>query len=248
MNREELYQTAVVDPYNQQPEFLAAIAKDQELARVVEEAQQKDQALCDFFTKEAPAPSDEFLAKLNAIAEQPRQENSKEVVKVSSSKTIKPSYFALAASLLLVLFSVKYIGVTPEHNPSLANHALSHTEHGLPFAGVRDTKPQLSYVNAKLESYGASLTNISGMVWAKECDFEGVISAHLVYRHNGERINVFMVPKGENFDSFQAQFANDKHQGEIKEFPQGYMIIVAPKQQPIEPFKQKLEQQLIWQA
>lgn len=238
------YDLAIADPYNSDAEFLKAVAADPALAQVVKEAKENDKLFQEFIS-DIPEPSAEHLAAIADVCNTPTLENVTTLPKRQINR-FKP-YFAIAASFAVMAVSMFMLSGNSHYNHNLMDHALSHTEHGLPFAGATDTNPSLVRVNQQLSVYGAKLTNVDDILWSSHCDFEGVASAHLVYQNQTHKVNVFLVPKSLKFDEIKANFGNDEFNGTITELEDGYLVIVGPKDTDINSFKSNMESQLVWE-
>lgn len=243
------YDLAIADPYNEEPDFLDAIANDADLAQVVAEAKENDKLFQDFIA-DIPEPSNEHMAAIKNISNQSPAEidagnDNVAALPKRQINRFKP-YFAIAASFAVMAVSMFMLSGNDHYNHNLMNHALSHTSHGQPFAGVTDTNPTLRRVNQQLAVYGAHLSNVDDILWSSHCDFEGVASAHLVYQSQAHKVNVFLVPKSQKFEDIQAKFGNDEFDGTITELDEGYLVIVGPKNSDMASFKTAIENQLDW--
>jgi len=231
----EFYQQAISDPHSQCPDFLAALASDPQLKAVQQSQLQQEEAMLALF-KSTPTPSDSHLAAIDAISEQ----SEKKQWSVNN-------YLALAASLLLCVVSIKYIDIgSPEYNQQLASHTLNHTAHGHSYAGVINTHPTMGQLNVQLASYGASISNVDDLLWNKDCDYEGITSAHLVYQDQNAKINVYVVPDSYEFSEVEKVFSDDRYQGTIKKVSNNYLVIVAPKGHDLAPISQRINNELHW--
>jgi len=237
MKQQHHYDMAISDPYCQEPDFLQAVASDTALANLRDQQLNQDQQLLEAFGR-APEPSSEHLDAIMSISDQP----------TTARKFWSPSgYFALAASVILSVFGAQFMMQSNTYNQDLALHALSHAAHGHSYAGVTNTHPSLDKLNLHLASYNTSLTQANDVIWNKDCDFEGITSAHLVYQHQESRINVYLVPDSYDFKQVELAFSNEKYAGTIKKLGTNYLIVVAQKNIDTTPFKQQLEQQMLWQ-
>lgn len=239
----DYFDLAIADPHNSDPDFLEAVAKDPALAQIVAEAKENDKLFQEFIT-DIPEPSAEHLAAIQDICNTPALDNVTPMPKRQINR-FKP-YLAIAASFAIMAVSMFMLSGNNHYNHNLMDHALSHTEHGLPFAGATDTNPSLQRVNQQLAVYGAKLTNVDDVLWSAHCDFEGVGSAHLVYQNHTQKVNVFLVPKSQKFEEIQARFGNEQFDGSITELEEGYLVIVGPKNSDITSFKSNMESQLDW--
>jgi len=238
------FELAMADPYCTDPDFLEAVKNDSALQQAVIDAKENDK-MFENFTSDVPAPSQMHLDAIKAICDEPTSSTVTHKNK-GHLNSYKP-YFAIAASLVVMTVSLFMLSAQNHHNDNLMDHALAHTSHGAPYAGVTDTNPTLTRVNQQLSLYGASLTNANDILWSSHCEFQGIASAHLVYRDNAERINVFLVPKSLDFDEIKTRFSNADFNGTITELSSGYLVIVAPKNSDINSIKSNIEGELDWE-
>jgi len=244
MTHNEFYRIAVADPDCQAPDFLAAVACDPQLAAQVSEAKQFNDQLGMIF--EPPQPSDSLTNKLLNISLTERSQPQEPV----TSPVNKPAKFAvnLAIAASFAVAAVSF-GLLQNHNftnPDLSSHAMAHSAHGASFAGVIDERPSISSVNYRLASLGAKFSdNLTDLTWFNGCSFDGVNSLHLVFAGKMGPINVFIVPKNGAFD-FEAQYSNDTYQGIAQEYPAAYVMIVGLKDEPLQPFQQKIDHAIHW--
>lgn len=232
-------QQAVSEPLSEEQAFLDALASDPELLAIQQQQLNDDKLIFDAF-HQTPTPTDEHINKLLDISNQPQD----------IQRNWSPmSYIAMAASVLVAVVSVQFFGFSDGgHNQNLSDYAIEHTVHGQHYAGIRNTHPSLVKVNHQLASYGAKTSNVSSLLWNKDCDFEGITSAHLVYQHKDEKINVYIVPASYQFERVEQAFKNDRYHGTIKKLNDNYLIIVAPKKLEVEPFIKQIDKDIVWQA
>lgn len=231
----DYYQQAISEPHSQCPDFLAALASDPALVKLQQEQLQQEQALLDLFSS-APEPSNEHLETINSI--------NQNTTKHWSSF----SYLAVAASLILCVVSLKYIDIgSGDYNHQLTSHVLNHTAHGHSYAGVTNIHPSLAQVKSHLAVYGANINNIDNLVWNKNCDFEGITSAHLIYQEQQAKINVYLVPDSYEFTEINKVFEDERYHGTIKKVSNNYLVIIGPKGHDLGPITQQIDQDLHWQ-
>lgn len=245
MNTLNYYELAVADPYSTDPDFLDAVTNDAALQTVVNDAKENDK-IFQSFVLDIPAPSQAHLNAINSMCDE-QESTTGSVAQLPKRRlnSFKP-YFAIAASFAVMTISVFMLSGNNDYNHNLMEHALNHTSHGAPFAGVTDTSPTLTRVNQQLSLYGAKLTNADHILWSSHCEFEGIASAHLVYKDQAEKINVFLVPKSFDYDAIKKQFSNADFNGTITELARGYLVVVAPKNSNINQIRSNIEEQLDW--
>lgn len=245
MNTLTFKELAIVDPYSQDPEFLNAVSSDKELQDIVNEAKKNDNELAAFM-KDIPMPSEKHMSAINNIVNQSRDN----VTSISRNpfKSTKP-FMAIAASLFIMTASFFMVNQHDYdgYNSNLAVNALEHTDHAMALVQIGNDKPTLTSVNHRLANHGAKLSSASNIVWSKDCEFQGVNSTHLIYNSDDNIVNVFLVPKTQDFDEFKARFENANFNGLITEHERGYLIVVAPKATDINEIESKIDSQLDWE-
>jgi len=231
----DFYQIAISEPHSQCPDFLAALANDEQLRAVQQQQIAEEDAMLALFSS-TPAPSQTHLDAIAAISSVPDKK----------SWSIN-NYMAIAASVLVGILSLNFIDFNHEqHNQHLANHTLNHTSHGHSYAGVTNTHPSLSRVNLQLASYGARIDDVDDLLWNKDCDYEGITSAHLVYQDQSAKINVYVVPDSYQFSEVEKVFSDERYQGTIKKVNSNYLVIVGPKGHDLAPISERIDNELHW--
>ncbi|NRA84334.1 MAG: DUF3379 family protein [Gammaproteobacteria bacterium] len=224
---------ATADPHSQDPDFLAAIDADPQLAKKVAQAKALEQSLQQVFN-------------------QPMVKNTlaSEIIRKSCDAPVKkrtPAMLAIAASFLVAAVSFS-LWQTSNHlvTYSLAQHALAHTSHGREFAGVVDEQPSISSINYRLKSFGGQLNDsLTNITWFNDCRFEGINSLHLVISGKTGPINIFLVPKNHDF-TMQAEFANQEYQGIAQELSSVYMLIVGNHDESLSFYQKQLTDAIYW--
>ncbi len=244
MNTLNYYDLAIADPYCTEPDFLKAVANDDALQQIVNDAKVSDNILKSF-VEDVPTPSQQHMDFINSIVDTPREVASVTTLPKRPFSGVKP-YYAIAASFLVMTVSLFMFSDKHEYNHNLMTHALEHTNHGQSFAGAIDSRPTLTRVNNQLALYGAKLTNVDNIRWSSNCDYQGVGGTHIVYQDKANKVNVFLIPKTLSFDDIQNRFGNDLLNGSITELDNGYLVVVAPKSTDIESISSKIESQLEW--
>lgn len=243
MNTLNYYELAVADPYCSDPDFIDAVTNDAALQKAVNQAKENDKLFQDFLLTDL-TPSQAHLDTINAICDEPVLSTVVQLPK-RQLNSFKP-YLAIAASFVVMTVSLFMLSGQNSYNHNLMNHAMSHASHGASFAGATDTNPTLTRVNQQLSIYGAKLTNAENILWSSNCEFEGIASAHLVYKDHASKINVFLVPKSFDYDVIKSRFSNAEFNGTVTELEQGYLVIVAPKSSDINHIKSNIESELNW--
>jgi|GEM_PF-143410 len=247
MTHNKHYRIAAADPNCQDKDFLAAIASDPLLAAQVEQTQQLDNELSFLF--DSPQPTQLLTNSLLDICNTESAEPAKS--KMTSELPAKKNnrfgrIFAIAASFAIAAVSFTVLQSQQLSHSDLSTHALAHSEHGASFAGVINERPSINSVNYRLASFGAKFSDdLTNLSWFNGCSFDGISSLHLVFAGKQGPINVFIVPKGSNFE-FQSQYSNATYQGIGHEYKDAYMMIVGLKNEKLAPFQQKIDHAIHW--
>lgn len=235
MTHFDFYRIAVADPHCQDPEFLKAVEADPVLAEQWEQSKQLDQQLHHIFLQPEPSSDSKSTLLSHALPE-----------RVESKPKRFRFFFAIAASFLVAAISFAILQPQNLLTNDLASHALAHSLHGSSFAGVIDERPSITSVNYRLNPLGAMFNaNLTGITWFNGCSFDGIDSLHLVFAGKKGAINVFFIPKGGNF-KLESSYSNDKYKGIAQESQSAYILIVGEHDEPLEPFKKKLNSATQW--
>ena len=236
----DFYQIAISDPDCQALDFLQAIKNDPTLAAVMKQSKQLNQQLSSTFSQ--LEPSEAFSKKLHGFC----NESPVELNKPQSEKKTKAyPMIALAASFFVAAISFTLWKTNFNHHNNLSVHALSHSAHAEYFAKISNEIPSLQSVNYRLKDFGNQLSHhLDNLVWFKNCTFEGVDSLHLVLNGKQGRVNVYVIPKNQEF-SIDKQFNSKNYHGVAKELGNAYLLIVGENDERLQPYQQQLSNALI---
>lgn len=244
MNELNYYDLAMADPYCTEPDFLSAVANDEVLQQLVNDAKGNDKILKSFM-EDVPTPSQQHMDFINSIVDTPREVATVTSLPKRSFTGVKP-YFAIAASFLVMTVSLFMFNNTDGHNQNLMNYALAHTSHGEFIARAVDARPTLTRVNNQLAVFGAKLKSANNITSSSNCDFQGIHGSHIVYQDHDNKVNVFLIPKTLSFNDIESRFGNARLNGSITELKHGYLVVVAPKSSNIDNLSNEIESQLEW--
>jgi len=244
MNTINYYELAIADPYCTDPQFLDAVAKDEELQQIVSDAKTSDDMFKSFIV-DVPKPSQEHMDFIHNIIDTPLETATVTSLNKRPFSGVKP-YYAIAASFFIMTVSFFMFDDKHNYNDNLMDHALAHTHYGERFSDLMDGAPSLTRVNNKLALFGAKMTSVANITWASNCEFQGVGSSHIVYQDKENKVNVFLIPKTLSFKAIQKQFSNELLNGSITELKGGYLVVVAPKNSDIDNVSSKIKEQIEW--
>ncbi|WP_448563891.1 DUF3379 family protein [Thalassotalea ganghwensis] len=225
------------DPNNQDKELLAAMSADPKKQRFTQELQQLDRDITDAL--EVPVPEglkEKLLLKQSLESHQQHKRKSR-------------VYMAMAASVVMALgVTFNTMHYSHAYN-SVADYAIAHTNHEAQhFLNSDENRVSLVSLNQKMASFNGHFSENPGeLIAANFCRFDGMESLHLVFKGKSSPVNIYIVPNAAHL-SFKAYFTDQQLQGMVKNYNQSNVIVVGDKEEPIEHWQQKLNQQLRWSA
>lgn len=198
MDELEFRRTMYADPNCSDEALLSAIADDPNKQEFRKELQQLDQKLKSASQVEVPS---DLVHKL--IMRQT-------MLTHKTQKTRNRVQLALAASIAFVM-GISFTLWQQSNFLDLSKQAIAHVYQEGNYALGSQENFTLEQVNAKLASFGGTLTEDIGRVYyANFCDFENVRSLHMVVQGENGRMTVFVIPH------------NDSHNAESFATGQGY--------------------------
>ncbi|WP_025821738.1 DUF3379 family protein [Shewanella marina] len=206
---------AYADPKCADDDFVSAKANDPQKQQLVDELNQFDLKLEDALNI-TPPPS---LADKLLLDQQLKQHQR--------VKSYKRFIYAAAASVVLtagMTYSLFSLGPV-----NLSEHALAHVAHEtVAMTSQADVKMDiLNKELAAITSNGARFSQQPGrIVYAKECDFQGVKSLHLVMESDLGKVSLFIVPPEKRME-IDRQFASNQQTGTIFEQGDNYIVMVS---------------------
>lgn len=219
------------DPNDKQKDIIDACKSDSKKAQFKADMQAFDHKLNDALNIEVPDNlADKILLSQSIDSQQGKNSKSK-------------IHLALAASVVFAVglsFQIFYSG---GEYKSLSEHALAHI-----YAEESHMHDDRSYssdnLNDKLSNFGFTLANsISKVTFADFCHFDGVKSLHLVFQGENSPVTVFLIPKEVNLPG-QSNFSDQRFNGQIVNYENADMVIVADKGENSTKWQQKLASSL----
>lgn len=155
-------------------------------------------------------------------------------------------HLALAASVAFTIgLTFQMFGISPKHD-SLGEHALAHVHAEISHLHD-DSRYTMEQLNVKLASFGAQMkSDIAPIKFANYCYFGGVKSLHVVLEGDEHPVTVFFVPTGTGMPNTE-EFSDQEFHGESVQFQQAEMLIVTDKNDPVDKWRSKLSDAIVWE-
>ncbi|MGI2855092.1 DUF3379 domain-containing protein [Shewanella algae] len=222
------------DPYNQDPEFLDALAHSESNRAFVAELKALDD-------------------KINSALKLPVPENLAEKLLLKQQLAVHHNQRKRTGWMLAMAASIAFIaGVSfslwRQGPVDLGQHALAHVRH--------ETMAMTSNANISYQAINAELASLKGLetvrfnsqpgrvFYSTFCDFQGIESIHLVLAGERGKVTVFIVPPEHRVMLAEA-FADSEYRGEAVKTDSAYLVLVAEYPQDIEKIKKEIKQSFI---
>ena len=223
------------NPDTTDPEILRAAAEDPVKRLFLKETRQMNQRLKTAVNVDVP----ENLAH-RLIWQQSAQQYNQQRLK-------QRWYVGVAASLALLIGITSSVWVmTPSDR--LEDYALAHVTHlekELPGSGYQT---DLSLVNAKLASFGATLTDSIGDIEvANFCHLQLTRSLHVILNTPAGKMSVFVLPDDAGKE-LPDSFGNDIYEGKSFGVQKARIMVVGSKGADLTPLTEKLKHSIQFSA
>lgn len=223
------------DPTSQDPDIIAAQNADPAKKQLAQELYLFDEKLKE--AMKVPVPDDlcnKLLLRQTLASHQ--QEKRKSRV-----------HLALAASVTIIAgLVVSYLQFSNSYT-NLGDYALAHVYHEEnDFYNDDNNRVSLTSLNKKMTAFNGSFSESLGeLISADYCRFDGMKSLHLVFQGITNTVTVFIVPKEEHL-AFTNKFSDNKLQGESIGFKQANILVVADKNESLELWQRKINDNISW--
>ena len=223
------------DPTSQDPDIIAAQNADPAKKQLAQELYLFDEKLKE--AMKVPVPDDlcnKLLLRQTLASHQ--QEKRKSRV-----------HLALAASVTIIAgLVVSYLQFSNSYT-NLGDYALAHVYHEEnDFYNDDNNRVSLTSLNKKMTAFNGSFSESLGeLISADYCRFDGMKSLHLVFQGITSTVTVFIVPKEEHL-AFTNKFSDNKLQGESIGFKQANILVVADKNESLELWQRKINDNISW--
>lgn len=257
MDELEFRRNAMIQPNDQQPDFLKTAETSQANRNYLDEMKQFDRTLKHAMQVEVPAGLAERILLRQAMLQDsdapddmpPSRPLGTAPVKIRPSTSWRQ--IALAASVAFLLgMSTRWITL-PESTPaalSLAQVAMAHVYGEESFIEGIDEQINLHNINAKMEKYGVTLSGMDGLkvTYVNHCAFYQGPALHMVIQGKMGPITLFVVPKHVPLTLQQAHFEDGTLKGEIVQLKGANMVLIGEMKEPLAPVANALQSRLQW--
>jgi hypothetical protein len=254
MDELEFRRNAMIQPNDQQPDFLETAEASQANRHYLDEMKQFDHTLKRAMQVEVPAGLAERILLRQAM--QPDTDTQEDAPPSLSSKptvadirTTSWRQIAMAASVAFLLgMSTRWINLPETTRPSLAQVAMAHVYGEAPFIEGVDERVNLQTINAKMEMYGATLSGMGGLkvTYVNHCSFYQGPALHMVIQGEMGPVTLFLVPKHVPLTLQQAHFEDGTLKGEIVQLKGANMVLIGEVKEPLVPVATALQSRLQW--
>lgn len=255
MDELEFRRNAMIQPNDQQPDFLETADASQANRHYLDEMKQFDRTLKRAMQVDVPAGLAERILLKQAMLQDTPDDNIhplNSATTLASDRTQSPwRQIAMAASVAFLLgMSTRWISL-PEATPtasSLAQVAMAHVYDETPFIQGTDERVNLHSINSKMEKYGATLSEMNGLnvTYANHCSFYQGPALHMVIQGKMGPITLFLVPKHVPLTLQQASFEDGTLKGEIVQLKGANMVLIGEMKEPLAPVATALQSRLHW--
>lgn len=223
------------DPHNIDADLQQAMNRDAKKAAFAQELNKLEQHIENALRIEVPEGlADRLILRQTMASHKTQKRKAKVHLAIAASIA-----FAVGATMNFFQFSSAYT--------QLADHALAHVYHeeGLLNRSV-NADLTLTSLNQKMATLGGSFNNlIGGLISADFCRFDSMKSLHLVFQGEKAPITVFVIPKNEDL-TITEKFADDRFHGQTIAFKESNIVIISDKNEPLEQWQNKINQNLSW--
>ncbi|MFB2864694.1 DUF3379 domain-containing protein [Aeromonas sp. MdU4] len=250
MDELEFRRRAMIQPGDQQPDFLEAACANPANQRYLDEMKALEQRIAHTMSVEPPSGLAERILLKQALQQREvKQEKTRHV----ASNTSPNSHWravAMAASVAFLLgVSTRWISwpASSEQTLSLAQVAMAHVYGEEPFIEGVDERVNLQSINAKMAKYGATLSGMDGLkvTYVNHCTFYQGPALHMVIQGKMGPVTLFLVPKHVPL-SLQPSFEDGTLQGEIIQLQGANMVLIGQMKEPLAPVANALQSRLHW--
>lgn len=235
MDELEFRRTMYADPNCSDEALLSAMADDPNKQAFRKELQQLDQKLKSASQVEVPS---DLVHKL--IMRQT-------MLTHKTQKTRNRVQLGLAASIAFVM-GISFTLWQQSNFLDLSKQAIAHVYQEGNYALGSQENFTLEQVNAKLASFGGTLTEEIGRIYyANFCDFENVRSLHMVVQGENGKMTVFVIPHNDahNAESFAT---GQGYQSQAINLNRASIVVVGEEGTNIQKMEEQLKRKIHFSA
>lgn len=229
--RRRLYE----NPNSNDQELLQAVAADSKKQDFMRDLRKLDQKM--YAASQIDVPAD-LASKLIL-----RQTMHSHAVNKKRSRV----HLALAASVAFVA-GISFTMWQQSNLINMSEHAIAHVIAEGNYALGADEDISLQQVNAKLASFGGELSeNVGQIYYANFCDFDEVRSLHMVMNIDGQKVTVFVVPKGDGYDA-SGSLTQGNYESQSIELRKANLVVVGEEGTDVTQAKKMLSKKIRFSA
>lgn len=156
-------------------------------------------------------------------------------------------HIALAASVAFAIGISAQVFFLPGASGDIGSYSLAHVNHGIDHLYSAHEDNSVADVNLKLARFGGKFgQNMGKAVFSNYCNFNGVLSLHLIYDSAEGRVSVFVTPANAEFE-FVEEFGDERFVGRAMAFQKAHITVVGDKDKPLAGFVKKVEDNIVWE-
>ncbi len=225
--RRRLYE----NPNSNDQELLQAVAADSKKHDFMRDLRKLDQKM--YAASQIDVPAD-LASKLIL-----RQTMHSHAVNKKRSRV----HLALAASVAFVA-GISFTMWQQSNLINMSEHAIAHVVAEGNYALGANEDISLQQVNAKLASFGGELSeNVGQIYYANFCDFDEVRSLHMVMNIDGQKVTVFVVPKGDEYDA-SGSLSQGNYESQSIELQKANLVVVGEEGTDVTQAKKMLSKKI----
>lgn len=231
----EFRRALLADPKTNDAQVLDAIAKDSKKLAFCNELKQLNQKMTEASQVKVPdGLAHRLLLRQSMAAHQQRRSRNRFI------------QLAMAASIAFV-FGVSFIFWQQSNVLSLSQNAIAHVIKEGDYALGANEDISIQQVNLKLARFGGEFTTKVGQVYyANYCDFNNVMSLHLVMQGESGKVSVFIVPHEQSYKA--DNLTEGKWTSQSYDLSRASLVVVSEQAADAATMKEKLAKSLIFSA
>jgi hypothetical protein len=231
----EFRRALLADPKCAEPLVLEAIANDPKKLALCNELKQLNQKMTEASRIKVPdGLAHRLLLRQSMAAHQQRRSRNKYI------------QLAMAASIAFV-FGLSFVFWQQSNVLSLSENAIAHVLHEGDYALGANEDISIQQVNLKLARFGGEFTSqVSQVYYANYCDFNNVVSLHLVMQGESGKVSVFIVPHEQAYKT--DNLTEGKWNSQSIDFSRASLVVVSEHASETVTMKEKLAKNLIFSA
>ncbi len=231
----EFRRALLADPKCDEPLVLEAIANDPKKLALCNELKQLNQKMTEASRIKVPDGLAHRLLLRQSMAEHKQRRTRNKYIQL-----------AMAASIAFV-FGLSFVFWQQSNVLSLSENAIAHVLKEGDYALGANEDISIQQVNLKLARFGGEFTSpVSQVYYANYCDFNNVISLHLVMQGESGKVTVFIVPHEQPYKTDNV--TEGKWNSQSIDFSRASLVVVSEQAAEATRMKEKLAKNLIFSA